>query len=421
MGREDKKTKRRGSQAFRFEQTEETLLQNEAICDLYKNKNYVAPEPKEWESILEEAAPVEPPRGRRADGAQAGRLGAKEKRFVEEYKYWRVDNKEKYKKRKNMIQKMWKGRKKLKQNPLTEEAEKYLEELIDQKDTTFEESDDGEEAAGDAPGCVWAAEGGLQPTASQSSVEEASCVWDGEARPGAGRKAREGRARREARRTREQKRVASRPEEVRSVAEPREEELDPLASLAGLIPAEELEEMLGSTDLLFCGEMSRRQEEPKGRRPSTGPSVRRSARLSSHPSSTGSIFTEEVKEVLEAVAVEEDGEVFKPASRGAGEAEENREVEGFGGAATPSGKDQGEVQLSRNRLVPLRISKAKSKSRIKPTAAVLRDISNISPVEAEARRKAEKPRQRKLPAGLGGEEAERSRRTRSGEGDRRSR
>ena len=49
-----KKNKRRGSQMFKFEQNEETLYQNEAICNLYKNKNYLAPEPKEFEAIPEE-------------------------------------------------------------------------------------------------------------------------------------------------------------------------------------------------------------------------------------------------------------------------------------------------------------------------------------------------------------------------------
>ena len=46
--------KRRGSQAFNFEQSEETLLQNETIVKLYQNKTFEPPEPKEFETILEE-------------------------------------------------------------------------------------------------------------------------------------------------------------------------------------------------------------------------------------------------------------------------------------------------------------------------------------------------------------------------------
>ena len=53
MGKENKKnSRRRGSQAFQFEQSEETLQQNESICNLYQNKNYVPPEPGELEVLL---------------------------------------------------------------------------------------------------------------------------------------------------------------------------------------------------------------------------------------------------------------------------------------------------------------------------------------------------------------------------------
>ena len=53
MGKENKKnSRRRGSQAFQFEQSEETLQQNESICNLYQNKNYVPPDPGELEVAL---------------------------------------------------------------------------------------------------------------------------------------------------------------------------------------------------------------------------------------------------------------------------------------------------------------------------------------------------------------------------------
>ena len=48
--------KRRGSQAFTFEQTEETLMQNETIVKLYQNKTFLPPEQKEFETINEEGA-----------------------------------------------------------------------------------------------------------------------------------------------------------------------------------------------------------------------------------------------------------------------------------------------------------------------------------------------------------------------------
>ena len=54
MGKENKKgSRRRGSQAFQFEQSEETLQQNETICNLYQNKNYVPPDPGELEVAID--------------------------------------------------------------------------------------------------------------------------------------------------------------------------------------------------------------------------------------------------------------------------------------------------------------------------------------------------------------------------------
>ena len=48
--------KRRGSQAFNFEQSHETLLQNENIVKLYQNKTFEPPEPKLYETLIEEGA-----------------------------------------------------------------------------------------------------------------------------------------------------------------------------------------------------------------------------------------------------------------------------------------------------------------------------------------------------------------------------
>ena len=48
------KKKRRRSQVFQFEQSQETLEENETLKELYQNKNYVLPVPKELETIVEE-------------------------------------------------------------------------------------------------------------------------------------------------------------------------------------------------------------------------------------------------------------------------------------------------------------------------------------------------------------------------------
>ena len=64
-------------------------------------------------AIVEETNPEET-QGGRARRAQDGAfvIGAKkEKRLIEPYKYWRVDNKDKNKKRKTMAGKLWKGAK----------------------------------------------------------------------------------------------------------------------------------------------------------------------------------------------------------------------------------------------------------------------------------------------------------------------
>ena len=78
--------------------------------------------------IVEESSPDETQGGRARRGvvdSQGGfAIGAKkEKRVIEPYKYWRVDNKEKNKKRKMMAGKLWKGRKRPKLDSLTPDEE----------------------------------------------------------------------------------------------------------------------------------------------------------------------------------------------------------------------------------------------------------------------------------------------------------
>ena len=508
----DKKTKRRGSQAFRFEQTEETLLQNETICNLYNNKNYVAPSPSQLESITEEEKQDKDKRVRRGEGVSGSPAVKKSKRFLEPYKFWRVDNTDKNKKRKAMVTKMWRGRKKPKPSPLTEESELYLEQLIELKDESFDESEE-EEREVVRRACVWGRE--RVGASSQSSQEgELGCVWSGgreeagglelgassgereelhvddveppaeEVEPSAedvepsaedvepsaedveysaeiaiepseeivenpiGLRELPTGARSRKRKSKTTARGAAVPQKLQVVELRKEETVqdtvepgrstgssvasqeaeDSLSSLTGLIPAHELEEMLGSEDFLFCGEPSKRSEArpKKAARESTSRSVRRSARLSLHPSASslvGSIFEEEEeggagKGGGANVAAAED-EVFvsvaEPRLVGGvqeeprlvdGGLEEPRLVDGaleeprlaapvlaeprlaapvleeLGGSfSTPSGpgkKEEGTRFF--NKLVPLKkASKSRMKSRVKRRSGdkVLQDISNL--------------------------------------------
>ena len=81
---------------------------------------------------MEESSPDETQggRARRAvvDSQGGFAIGVKkEKRVIEPYKYWRVDNKEKNKKRKMMAGKLWKGRKRPKLDSLTPDEEVGLD------------------------------------------------------------------------------------------------------------------------------------------------------------------------------------------------------------------------------------------------------------------------------------------------------
>ena len=92
--------KRRGSQAFSFEQTEETLLQNESIVKLYQNKTFEPPDPAQLETIREEGGgglAKRVKRGETEDGFLV--LGVnKARRVIEDYKFWKQDDKEKNRK-----------------------------------------------------------------------------------------------------------------------------------------------------------------------------------------------------------------------------------------------------------------------------------------------------------------------------------
>ena len=81
---------------------------------------------------MEESTPDETQGGRArrnvVDSQGGFAIGVKkEKRVIEPYKYWRVDNKEKNKKRKMMAGKLWKGRKRPKLDSLTPDEEVGLD------------------------------------------------------------------------------------------------------------------------------------------------------------------------------------------------------------------------------------------------------------------------------------------------------
>eukprot|EP00090_Calanus_glacialis_P012565 TRINITY_DN21171_c0_g1_i2.p1 TRINITY_DN21171_c0_g1~~TRINITY_DN21171_c0_g1_i2.p1 ORF type:complete len:792 (-),score=260.97 TRINITY_DN21171_c0_g1_i2:221-2596(-) len=187
------KKKRRSSQVFHFEQTEEALEENEALRDLYQNKNFIHPDPKELETIIEEGGEKEDQRARRGvalvaeDGGLVVGKG-KGRRTIEGYKYWKQDDKERNKRRKSMLAKQWRGRKKPKIVFLDLDTEQKLQFIID----TREESEDEEEDARREDDCsnrlrgeeiervrsqivcVW----GKGKEGSGSSVEDGEgCVW----------------------------------------------------------------------------------------------------------------------------------------------------------------------------------------------------------------------------------------------------
>jgi len=185
--------KRRSSQVFNFEQTEEALEENQVLKDLYQNKNFVSPDPGELETIIEEGVgKKEEHRTRRGtpnvsdDGGLILGMG-KAKRTIEGYKFWKQDDKERIRKRKTMMAKQWKGRKRQKTYILDLDGEKKLQVLID----TREESESEEEQRrdeeckrrlqaeknGEKSGqilCVWGKEG----EGSGSSIEDVEgCIW----------------------------------------------------------------------------------------------------------------------------------------------------------------------------------------------------------------------------------------------------
>jgi len=341
--------KRRGSQAFHFEQSEETLKQNETIVKLYQNKTFEPPEPKEYETILEEGnGPVSNSNCRAKRGqAQPSKDGSlvlglnKSPRKILEYKYWKQDDKERNRKRKLKIQRQWKGRRKEKLKALDCDGERKLIDLIADRVS----SDDEDELAPakkprliavDKPlakDCVWNA---VEPSNTNSKFSKAStsssdidfgsqCVWshtglDEDDINECTNKTNEtissinGKINSETIETSQLTNVSA---ELSSKGETYSNELQ---ELQGLIPESELAELLNTDDLLFCNEVKPKPKVKKGVLSSienvllnketnikeSRKSLRRSARIMSIPYITGSIYTGDKS--TEDVVVEIDSE-----------------------------------------------------------------------------------------------------------------
>lgn len=327
----DKKSRRRGSQAFTFEQSEETMLLNETLQNLYRNKTYVAPQPKEIESIREEEEQEARCRSRREKVSY--HEVKKEKRFLETYQFWRVDNKERNMRRKMMVQKLWKGRRRPKAIKLTEEQELMLEQMLDLKEATFEEEETIEirnrialaEVVEKKSSCIEDPAVRLKKSKKRQDrkgiavIESISGEDDGAlAYLGGGHLDQSDFVQEVFIEERVLKDGGNQETPVHEVdAIPLLASRTPPAltsvddSLASIIPADELAEMLCSEELLFCREPRSRKQgsrmsgvDKKGKE--SRASMRRSARLSSHPDVMGTIFTEEEEEAVKIKSKEQE-------------------------------------------------------------------------------------------------------------------
>lgn len=263
--------KRRGSQAFTFEQTEETLLQNESIVKLYQNKTFEPPDPTLLETIQEEAGdgqtgPRRVKRGENEDGVLV--LGVnKARRVIEDYRFWKQDDKEKNRKRKLKITKQWKGRKRLKTKPLNPELEQRLVDLIaDRVPSDEEDGMDSDDPHQFSTQCVWEASSPLLSSRSSitshrenessqhgedvhSSPKSPQYVSLDETSPSPSIPLSD-------LTNLSKENYLSEREEVQS-------ENDVLSKLQGVIPESELEELLQCDDFLFCSSKdSKSQTKP---------------------------------------------------------------------------------------------------------------------------------------------------------------
>lgn len=99
--------------------------EDEELVNYYKNKNFVAPVQRKFETIFE---------GSRRGFSEEGELNlgkGLDKRYIEEYQFWKQNDKDKNRKRKLKVQKQFKGRKNPKPKPLSAKDEKKLKKLIE--------------------------------------------------------------------------------------------------------------------------------------------------------------------------------------------------------------------------------------------------------------------------------------------------
>ena len=120
----------------------------EELAELYGNKNFVAPEPAELETIFETESSsgrlsgAAAKRGAVAAGGELALGKNKRQRFLEPTKFW-LEDKAKTKHRKQMSNKSFKGKKKLRLVALTPaEEQKLLQVIADQSDSDEEEEQD---------------------------------------------------------------------------------------------------------------------------------------------------------------------------------------------------------------------------------------------------------------------------------------
>ena len=113
-----------------FENPEE----DEELVKYYQNKNFVAPLPRKLETLFE---------GSRRGFSKEGELNlgkGLDKRYIEDYEFWKQNDKDKNRRRKVMVQKLFKGRKNPKPKPLTAKLEKKLKKMIDNVPEFVEDS-----------------------------------------------------------------------------------------------------------------------------------------------------------------------------------------------------------------------------------------------------------------------------------------
>ena len=385
--------KRRGSQAFNFEQSEETLMQNETIVKLYQNKTFEHPEPREFETILEEGHEHEPTSNARAKRGQAKPskdgslvLGLnKSLRKITEYKFWKQDDKERNRKRKLKLQKLWKGRRREKLKVLDCNGEQKLIDLIADRVSSDEED---ESCPAKKPllisvqkplpdNCVWNA---VESSNKKSQFSKAStsssdidfgsqCVWTQAGLDNGHDNGHEEHeftnetdenipsingGRHSISPTIETSQI-SKTNVTAELSSQRDSFSTDLHELKGLIPESELAELLNTDDLLFCNEVKPQPSDtrsvlgsienllPKTENNHTESrkSLRRSARIMSITHISGSIYTgggendTENKLVTENVNIGKNKKLRVPDTQAQTEDCSN-EFEGTGGLKTSS-------------------------------------------------------------------------------------